>query len=39
MCEDTQATTTMPGPSGDVLTKVLRDGAQRLLEQALEAVV
>ena len=31
--------TTIPIPSRDVLTEILRDGAQRLLGQAIEAEV
>ncbi len=31
--------TTIPAPSRDVLTEILRDGAQRLLGQAIEAEV
>jgi transposase-like protein len=39
MHESNEATTTIPAPSRDVLTEILRDGAQRLLGQAIEAEV
>ena len=39
MHKDNAATTTIPAPSRDVLTEILRDGAQRLLWQAIEAEV
>ena len=34
-----EATTTIPAPSRDLLTEILRDGAQRMLGQAIEAEV
>ncbi len=37
--DDDGATTTIPVPSRDVLTEILREGAQRLLGQAIEAEV
>jgi transposase-like protein len=39
MHESNDATTTIPAPSCDVLTEILRDGAQRLLAQAIDAEV
>ena len=39
MHKSNEATTTIPAPSRDVLTEILRDGAQCLLEQAIEAEV
>ena len=39
MHESNEATATIPAPSRDVLTEVLRDGAQRLLTQAIDAEV
>ena len=39
MHEDNDATTTIPAPGRDVLAEILRDGAQRLLGQAIEAEV
>ena len=39
MLEDNDATTTIPAPGRDVLAEILRDGAQRLLGQAIEAEV
>ena len=39
MDKSNEATTTIPAPSRDVLTDILRDGAQRLLGQAIEAEV
>ncbi len=36
---DDGGATTIPAPSRDVLTEILRDGAQRLLGQAIEAEV
>ena len=39
MHEGNDATTTIPAPSRDVLTEILRDGAQRLLGNAIEAEV
>jgi len=37
MSESNTATTTIPAPNRDVLSEILRDGAQRLLGQAIEA--
>ena len=34
MQENSETTTAMPAPGYDVLTEILRDGAQRLLGQA-----
>ena len=39
MHKSNEATTTIPAPSRDMLTEILRDGAQRLLGQAIEAEV
>ena len=39
MHEGNDATTMIPAPSRDVLTEILRDGAQRLLGNAIEAEV
>ena len=39
MDKSNEATTTIPAPSRDLLTEILRDGAQRLLGQAIEAEV
>lgn len=39
MHEDSDAPTTIPAPGRDVLTAILRDGAQRLLGQAIETEV
>jgi putative transposase len=39
MHENSETTTAMPAPGHDVLTEILRDGAQRLLGQAVEAEV
>ncbi len=39
MLENSEATTTIPVPGRDVLTEILRNGAQRLLGQAIEAEV
>lgn len=39
MHESSSATRTIPAPGRDVLTEILRDGAQRLLGQAIEAEV
>jgi putative transposase len=39
MHESSDTTTTIPAPSRDILTEILRDGAQRLLGQAIEAEV
>ena len=39
MHESSDTTTTIPAPSRDLLTEILRDGAQRLLAQAVEAEV
>jgi len=39
MHENSDAPTTIPAPGRDVLTEILRDGAQRLLGQAIEAEV
>ena len=39
MHESSDTTTTIPAPSRDLLTEILRDGAQRLLGQAVEAEV
>jgi transposase-like protein len=39
MHENSDATLTIPAPGRDGLTQILRDGAQRLLGQALEAEV
>ena len=39
MHEGSSAATTIPAPGRDVLAEILRDGAQRLLEQAIEAEV
>ncbi len=39
MHESSSATSTIPAPGRDVLTEILRDGAQRLLGQAIEAEV
>ena len=39
MHERSDATTTIPAPGRDVLSEILRDGAQRLLGQAIEAEV
>jgi len=39
MHESNEATATIPAPSRDVLTEILRDGAQRLLAQAIDAEV
>jgi len=39
MCENNRRTTAIPAPGGDVLTGILREGAQRLLAQAIEAEV
>jgi transposase-like protein len=39
MQEHNEARTTIPAPSRDVLTEILRDGAQHLLGQAIEAEV
>ncbi len=39
MDESSGTTTTIPAPNRDVLSEILRDGAQRLLGQAIEAEV
>lgn len=39
MHEDSDAPTTIPAPGRDVLTAILRNGAQRLLGQAIETEV
>ena len=39
MQESNESIETIPVPSRDVLTEILRDGAQRLLSQAIEAEV
>ena len=39
MHENSDTTTTIPAPGRDVLTEILRDGAQRLLGQAIETEV
>ena len=39
MHESTEASATIPAPTRDVLTEILRDGAQRLLAQAVDAEV
>ena len=39
MHESNEATATIPAPSRDVLSEILRDGAQRLLAQAIDAEV
>jgi putative transposase len=39
MDESNEASATIPAPSRDVLTAILRDGAQRLLAQAIDAEV
>ena len=39
MHESNEATATIPAPSRDVLTEILRNGAQRLLAQAIDAEV
>ena len=39
MHENSDTPTTIPGPGRDVLTEILRDGAQRLLGQAIETEV
>ena len=39
MHESNEATATIPVPTRDVLTEILRDGAQRLLVQAIDAEV
>jgi len=39
MHESTEASATIPAPPRDVLTEILRDGAQRLLAQAVDAEV
>lgn len=39
MHENSDTPTTIPAPGRDVLTEILRDGAQRLLGQAIEAEV
>ena len=39
MHESNKATATIPAPGRDVLSEILRDGAQRLLAQAIDAEV
>ncbi|MFQ5705757.1 MAG: IS256 family transposase [Gemmatimonadales bacterium] len=39
MCESNRTTTTIPVPGRDVLTEILRDGAQRLLGHAIDAEI
>lgn len=39
MCESNRTTTTIPVPGRDVLTEILRDGAQRLLGYAIDAEI
>ncbi len=39
MYESSDATTTIPAPTRDILTEILHDGAQRLLTQAIDAEV
>ncbi len=39
MHESNEATATIPAPGRDVLSEILRDGAQRLLAQAIDAEV
>ncbi|MFH1749265.1 MAG: IS256 family transposase, partial [Planctomycetota bacterium] len=39
MHESNEASATIPAPTRDVLTEILRDGAQRLLAQAIDAEV
>ena len=39
MHESNEATATIPAPTRDVLSEILRDGAQRLLAQAIDAEV
>ena len=39
MQKSNEPTATIPGPADDILTEILRDGAQRLLGQAIDAEV